>query len=140
MTQYISLFLLVALLPFAANAEDKCTTQGEAEQARIVREFSSRPPTRGNKDAELSWSRNLNAALEAAAKRAEDCTRSSRSTISPAAATKEQECLATNNRRADEFQKRYGARTLTPQEQATRRTEETRLIDERMSCTNRANR
>ncbi len=140
MTQYISIFLLVTLLPIAAKAQDKCTVQGEAEQNRIVREFSSQPPAKGDKDAELTWSKNLNAALAAAAKRAEDCARSSRSATPPAAAAKAQECLAANNRRADEFQKRYTGRTLTPQEQTTRRAEETHLMDERMSCTNRANR
>ena len=140
MTQFISLFLVAALLPFAAIAQDKCRDQGEAEQNRIVREFSRQPPTKGDKDAELTWSKNLNAALAAAAKRAEDCTRSSRAAVPPAAATKEQECLAANNRRAEEFQKRYGGRNLTPQEQTTRLAEETRLMDERMSCTNRSNR
>jgi hypothetical protein len=140
MTKYILIFLFIAILPLAAKAQDNCTVQGEAEQNRIVREFLSRPPAKGEKDAEFTWSKNLNAALAAAAKRAEDCTRSNRSAIPPAAAAKEQECLAANNRQADEFQKRYGGRALTPQEQTTRRAEETRLMDERMSCTNRANR
>ena len=36
MTQFISLFLVAALLPFAAIAQDKCRDQGEAEQNRIV--------------------------------------------------------------------------------------------------------
>ncbi len=140
MTHHIMLSFLLALLPLAAIAQDKCTAQGQAEQDRIVREFSSQLPAKGDKDAELTWSRNLHAALAAAAKRAEDCTRSSRAAIPPAAAAKEQECIAGSNRRADEFEKRYRGRTLTAQEQSTKRAEEQRLIEERMSCSNRANR
>ena len=140
MTHHITLSLLVALLPLAANAQDKCTTQGEAEQNRIVREFSSQPPAKGDRDAELTWSKNLHAALAAAAKRAEDCVRSNRAAIPPATAAKEEACIAGNNRRTDEFDKRYRGRTLTAQEQAMRRIEEQRLIEERISCTSRANR
>jgi hypothetical protein len=139
MTRHVTLFLLIALLPLAASAQDKCTVQGEAEQNRIVREFSGQPPAKGDKDAEITWSKNLHAALAAAAKRAEDCARSNKSAIPPATAAKAQECIAGNNRRADEFDKRYRGRTLTAPEQATRRAEEQRLIEERMSCTNRAN-
>lgn len=105
MTHHIALPLLVVLLPLAANAQDKCTAQGEAEQNRIVREFSSRPPAKGDKNAELTWSKNLHAALAAAAKRAEDCARSNRAAIPPATAAKEGECIAGSNRRADEFEK-----------------------------------
>ena len=114
--------------------------QGQAEQDRIVREFSEKRPTKGDKEAELTWSKNLNAALAAATKRAEDCSRANRSATLPATAAKEQECIAANNRRTDELMKRFDGRTLTQQEQTVRRAEETRLIDERMACTNRANR
>ncbi len=140
MKHHVTLPLLLFLLPLAAGAQDECTAQGEAEQDRIVREFSGQPPARGDKDAEIAWSRKLHAALEANAKRAEDCVRANRAAISPAAAAKEAECVAGSNRRADELADRYRGRTLTAQEQATRRAEEQRLHEERMSCTNRANR
>lgn len=136
---YATVFL-IAFLPLTAKAQDKCTAQGEAEQNQIMREFSGRLPAKGDRDAELTWSKNLNAALAAAAERAEDCSRSSRSAIAPTAAAKEQACLAANNRQADEIQKRYDGRSMTSQEQTTRRAEEARLVDERMSCTSRANR
>ncbi len=140
MTHRITLFFLAALLPLAAAAQDKCTAQGAAEQDRIVREFSSRPPAKGDKDAELTWSRNLHAALAAAAKRAEDCTRSNRAAVPPAVAAKEQECIAGVSRRTDELNKRYRGRTLSTQEQVTRRSEEDHLLEERMACMNRAKR
>jgi hypothetical protein len=132
-----ALILLLALLPLAASAEDKCRVQGEAEQDRIVREFSGQPPARGDKDAEITWSRNLHAALAANAMRAEDCVRANRAAISPAAAAKEMECISGINRRSGELATKYGGRTLTAQEQVTRRAEEQRLLEERMSCTNR---
>lgn len=140
MTHRFMLIFLTAIVPLGATAQDQCTTQGQAEQDRIVREFSSQRPTRGDKDAELTWSRNLNQALAAAAARAEDCTRSSKAAIPSATVAKEQACIAESHRRAEEIDKRYRGRTLTAPEQATRRAEEQRLIEERMSCTNRANR
>jgi len=140
MTPHITLSLLAALLPLVASAQDECTAQGEAEQKRIVQEFSRQVPAKGDKDAELAWSKKLNAALEAAAKRAEDCTRSNRRAIPPATAAKEQECIAGVNRRTDDLDKRYRGRTLSAQEQATRRSEEDRLLEDRMSCINRAKR
>lgn len=136
----VTLALLAALPPLCAAAQDGCTAQGVAEQDRITREFSSQRPARGDKDAELAWSRNLYAALAAAAKRAEDCTRASRVSTPPSAAAMRDECIAESNRRADELEHRYRGRTLTAQEQATRRAEEQRLLDERMDCGRRPGR
>lgn len=140
MTNHITFFLLVVLLPLAASAQDKCYAQAETEQNRIVREFSSQPPSKNDRDAYLAWSKNMNSALAAAARRHEDCVRSNRAAIPPTTVAKEEECIAGSNRRAEEFDKRYRGRTLTAQEQATRRAEEQHLIEERMSCANRANR
>lgn len=140
MTHRVTIFLLVALLPLTVSAQSKCDAQAEAEQNRIIREFSSQPPSKHDQDAYLAWSKNMNAALAAAAQRHEDCRRSSRTAILPATVAKEEECIAGSNRRAEEFEKRYRGRTLTAQEQTTRRAEEQGLIEERMSCTNRANR
>lgn len=140
MTHYFTIFLLVALLPLAASAQGNCDAQAEAEQNRILREFSRQPPSKYDQEAYMAWSKSMNAALAAAAQRHEDCIRSSRAAISPATAAKVEECIAGSNRRADEFEKKYRGRNLTMQEQATRRAEEQRLLDERMSCTSRANR
>lgn len=140
MTHFITKFFFIALLPLAASAQDKCDAQAQAEQNRILREFSGRPPSKNDQEAYLAWSRNLNAALATAAQRHEDCVRSNRGAIPPSTAAKLEECITGNNRRADDFEKRYRGRNLTAQEQAARRAEEQRLIEERMSCTSRANR
>mgnify|MGYP002781121301 CR=1 FL=1 len=55
-------FFLVLLAPLA-GADDRCTAQGRAEQARIERDFASKRPTRGDRDAEATWARNVDAAL-----------------------------------------------------------------------------
>ena len=140
MKHHITLSFLAVLLPLAATAQDTCTAQGQEDQDRILREFSSQRPARGDKDAELTWSKNLNAALAAAAKRAEDCARTNKPAVPAAAAAKEQECIAEVSRRTSELDKRYGGRTLSTQEQAARRSEESRLLEDRMSCMNRARR
>jgi hypothetical protein len=82
----------------------------------------------------------MNSALAAAAKRAEECTRSNKPAISPAAAMKQQGCIARTARGATDLEKMYRGRTLTAQDQATLRAEEQRLLDERLSCTGRASR
>lgn len=126
-------FVLV-LLSAHANAQDRCTAQGQAEQERIQREFVSNRPAKDDKDAQVTWARNLNAALAAAARRAEDCARAARQAEAPAIAARERECAARAIAQADELDKRYRGRSLSPQEQAARRSEEDRLLQERMSC------
>jgi hypothetical protein len=140
MTRHITIFLLVALLPFAASAQSNCDARAEAEQNRITREFSSQAPSKHDQQAYMVWSKNLHTALSGVASRHEDCIRSSRAATSPATASKIDECIARINRRTDEFEKKYRGRNLTTQEQAMRRAEEQRLIDERMTCTSRASR
>jgi hypothetical protein len=140
MTQYISIIFLVALLPLAASAEDYCYARAKAEQNQILREFSSHPPSKYDQEAYLAWSKKMNAALAAAAQRHEDCAAAARAAFSPATSAKVEECIAESNRRTDELGKRYHGRNLTAQEQATRRAEEQRLVEERISCSSRANR
>ncbi len=131
-----AVFLILAiLLPPVIAAQDKCTSQGQAEQRRIEREFIAQRPAKGDTAAEQVWSKNLYAALAAAAKLAEDCTRASKPKPSPAATAKVNECLAAVDRRGDELQQRYKGRTLTFQEQTVLRSEEQRLQDEYTSCT-----
>jgi hypothetical protein len=126
---------LAALIPVASPAQDRCTVQGQADQVRIEREFSGQRPARGDKEAELTWSKNLNAALAAAAKRAEDCSRASKPAVAPAASARVEECLADVRRRTDDLNRRDRGRTLTLQEQTARRSEDERLLDEYMACT-----
>lgn len=126
--------VLVALLPLVANAQDKCIATGKAEQDQIQREFMRKLPAKGDKDAEQAWAKNLNAALAAAAKRAADCARASKRAIAPAVAAREQACEAKANRQVGELEKKYHGRTMSKQEQADRRSEEDRLLEERNSC------
>ncbi len=81
MTRNITIFLLVALLPLAASAQGNCDAEAEAEQNRIIREFSSQPRSKHDQVAYLAWSKSMNTALAAAAQRHEGCRRSSRTAI-----------------------------------------------------------
>ena len=132
--------LLAILLPLVSAAQDKCTAQGQAEQLRIEREFMAQRPAKGDTAAEQIWSKNLHAALAAAAKQVEDCTRANTPKPSPAATAKIEECLAAVRRRGDELQLQYKGRTLTFQEQTVLRDAEQRLSDEYTSCTRKISR
>jgi len=134
------LLFLAFLLPLVSAAQDKCTAKGQAEQIRIEREFVAQRPAKGDTAAEQIWSKNLHAALAAAAKQVEDCTRANTPISSPAATAKVDECLAAVRRRGDELQQRYKGRTLTFQEQTVLRDEEQRLNDEYTSCTRKLSR
>jgi hypothetical protein len=128
-------FVVALLLSLTSTAQDKCTAQGQAEQFRIEREFSGKRPAKGDKAAELTWATNLQTALAAAAKRAEDCTRTGRPTVTPSATAKIDECLAGVRRRSDELNRRDQGRKLSLQEQTLRRSEDERLQDDYISCT-----
>lgn len=130
----ISLALVATLVPVVANAEDTCDARGVAEQVEIEREFSRNRPPSGDKDAELAWAKNLDSALAAAANRAEDCSRANKKATGPTAAQNEQQCAAKASQQADELDKKYRGRTLSAEEQAARRSEENRLLEERMAC------
>lgn len=133
--------VLAVLLPPSANAQDRCQAQGKAEQDQILREYSGRPPPQGDKAAQLEWSKRMHAALAASAARAEECSRAARrAAVTPAIAAKEQDCIAASNRRADELQAKYRGKTMSREEQAARRAEEERLLDDRMACSSRARR
>lgn len=127
--------ILVVLFPIAALAQDKCTEQGQAEQMRIQKDFTAQRPAKGDKEAELTWSKNLHAALAASAKRAEDCTRANKPPTAPAAAAKIDACLAGVRQKTDALHQRDRGRALTMQEQTARRAEEQGLQDEYMACT-----
>ena len=134
MNNLVPAFLLATLLPLAANAQDKCKAMAEAEQNRIVREFSSQAPSKNDQHAYLAWSKNLNAALSAADQRHEECVQSARAASRPANAAKVDECIAESNRQYHEIQAKYQGRTLTAGEQTALRAEEERMIEGRMAC------
>lgn len=136
--RYTIPLLLALLIPLASAAQDKCAAQAQAEQLRIEREFTAQRPAKGDATAQQIWSKNLHAALSAAAKQAEDCTRANAPKPSSAATAKVDECLAAVRRRGDELQQRYKGRTLTVQEQAALRDEQQRLSDEYTSCTRKS--
>lgn len=136
----LTILILAALLPLTANAKDKCDAQAEAEQNRITREFSSQAPSKNDQQAYLAWSKNLNAALAAAAQRHEDCVRSARAASRPANTAKMDECIAEANRHYHEIEAKYRGRTLTVEEQAAHRAEEEKLLEERMACNKLAGR
>lgn len=135
-----TIFFLIALQPLGALAQHKCDSDAEAAQDRVVREFSVNPPSKHDQTAYLAWSQKLNAAMATVAKRHEECIRSSRPAMSPAEVSRIDDCLASVRRRGDEVATRYRGRTLTFQEQTTRRAEEQTLQDEYMACARTANR
>ena len=140
MTRFRTVALLVALLPLYAATQSTCDARAEAEQAQVTREFSARPPSKNDKDAYLAWSTKMHAALAAVAQRHEDCRRANRPAVTPATAATVDACLAENNRRVADSEKRYRGRSLSAQEQAALRAEGDRLMDERMACARGASR
>lgn len=134
MKHCISLALVATLVPLAATAQDTCDARGLAEQDQIQREFSRNRPPSGDKDAELAWAKNLDSALAAAANRAEDCGRANKKAKGPMAARNEQRCAAKASQQAEELNKKYRGRTLSTDEQAAKRSEENRLLEERVAC------
>lgn len=131
---------IASLLSGLASAQDRCMTEFQAEQNRIERDFARQVPTKGDKDGEVRWATNMNAALAAAARKAEECTRASKPPESPAAVERERNCIALVSRRAEEIARKYGGGTLSRADQIARRGEEDRLIEERMACSTRGKR
>ena len=126
------ILLALAVIPLFADAQDRCAAQFQAEKVRIEREASQNLPPKGDRAAEVIWSKNLHLALELAGKNAERCTRESTPPAAPAVLAKEQECIAGLLRRADELALKYKDRTLTTSEQVAHRAEIDRLVDDRM--------
>jgi len=135
--------LLLALLigcsvpAVTASAADLCLETFKAEQARVEREFTARPPG-PSREAQVQWSRELHAAMEAVAKRARQCEEASRPKPGSPEFQRDldvlRQCLAGIDQKLVDLDKRYQGRSLAKAEQAARREEESRLIDERMEC------
>ncbi len=135
MTRSRTIALLAAFIPLHTAAQSICDTRAEAEQAQVIRELSARPPSKHDKEAYIAWSTKMHTALAAVAQRHEECRRANRPAVTPEMAAKVDACLAENNRRSDESEKRYRGRNLSAEEQAASRAEGRRLMDERMACT-----
>ena len=140
MTHRLPTILFVALLPFAASAQSKCDTIADAETERVSKELAKQAPSKDDQQAYMAWSRRMHDALAEVGRKHDECVRSSKPPLSAGDAAKIDACLAANNRRSDEVEKKYRGRNLTFQEQTAHRAEGQRLMDERMACTKPANR
>ncbi|MES2413819.1 MAG: hypothetical protein V4614_08450 [Pseudomonadota bacterium] len=130
------LLAALGMLPMVAHAQgdDVCIRQFKVERDRIEREMTRQVPPKGDRDAEMQWSKKLHAALELAGNNAERCRERNTPKLSAAEVAAVENCLTRNLRAGDEIQKRYSGRTLSFAEQTALRGEETRLIDDRRAC------
>lgn len=135
-----AIICLLAMQPIGSLAQHTCDSEADAAQSKIIRESSVNPPSKHDQAAYLAWSQNLNAALASVGKRHEECIRASRPAISPAEASRIDDCLAAVRRRGDELEQQYRGRTLTFQEQTAKRAKQQVLQDEYMACPMRTNR
>lgn len=129
------LLATLVLAPVLATAQDRCVARYESERARIERELARDAPKASDREAYQRWSQRLHDLLKAAADEAEACTRASRPAPAPQAVAAQQACLDGVHRAGDDIARRYGQRTLSPSEQAARRAEEEKLLDQRRACT-----
>jgi len=144
-TKNKSILLMCALFacpPVAMPAPDTdpCLTAAKAEEERITREYSARPPG-PDRDAQVQWSKGLHAALEGVERRERKCQEDRRPKPGSAAFQKNlesaQQCTAKANLQIAELDRRYQGRTLSATEQRTIRDAQTRIVDERMECIRR---
>lgn len=126
--------LLGLLLPLAAAAQDRCASQLEAEQARIQNEYAQQRPTPGDKAAAGAALRKMREQMDAAAKKADDCRRADKPKSTPGLVAERDRCLAAIARRSEDIEKRYGGKIMTKADQAARRGEEDRLLQDRNAC------
>lgn len=120
--------------PPALGADDACLAKGRAEQGRILRAFTRQRPAKGDRAAEIDWARRLEAALSAAAGRADECERMERRAKASTIGVREDTCLARAHREIEALDRRYGGRTLSRQEQAALRAEQERALQARVDC------
>jgi hypothetical protein len=144
-TKNKSILLMCALFacpPVAMPAPDTdpCLTAAKAEEERITREYSARPPG-PDRDAQVQWSKALHAALAGVERRVRKCEEDRRPKPGSAAFQKnlesEQQCSAKANMQIAELDRRYQGRTPSATEQRTIRDAQTRIMDERMECVRR---
>ena len=128
------LVFCLAILPALCAAQDNnnCVRQFEAEKMRVERDMAKQRPAPGDKEAELRWSKSLHSAMALAVANAEQCRRAIKP--APAVVQSEEMCVTRIRQAGNELQKRYRGRTLSVAEQQARRTEEMRLNDDMQTC------
>ncbi len=128
--------IFLAITPALCAAQDKdiCARQMQSEVARIERDMGRQRPAAGDREAQVQWSKSMHAALEQAGRRADQCRRDTGPKPSAAERELAQDCSARVRRDAEALQQRYGSRSMSAAEQATRRAEEMRLNDQMMAC------
>lgn len=127
--------LLLAVSPVLCHAQaDGCMRNFQIEQQAIERDMARQLPPKGDREAEMAWAAKLDASLKQAGARAEACRRQSTPKASASARAAQEACAARVRAAAEEMIGRYGGRTLSSAEQATRRAEEMRLSDDMHAC------
>ena len=138
--------LIAGLLAVASQsgAADvpQCLSEFKAEEARIVREAgraATANPPGGDLKAQQQIVQAVHAALEAAAKRADDCNRRSRPAISQDAIARMNQCALKADQEMDALQRAYN-KIQNPSfaEQTAMRNEGSRVSDQRMACMKKA--
>ena len=135
---------LMALAGLCGAADDpKCLAEFKAEEARITREAeraaAANPPARGDLKAQQQMMQPVHAALEAAARRAEDCNRRRRPPLSQDASARMNECARKADQEMDALRRKYsGIQKPTFAEQTAERDESLRIADQRMACMQKA--
>ena len=136
-------FLAIALLGFitlpVSAADPACLAAYKAEEARITREHSARPPS-NDPVALQRWALSLHTALKAAEQRARQCEENSRRSPAGQAAQRDAQarqkiCADTAERQLADLRLRFAGRsTLSREEQSAQRETEMRILDARMTC------
>jgi hypothetical protein len=131
-----ALFSLLLLLagPVHAQTGADCRQQADDGVRRVEREMGRQPPAKNDTEAQQRWAKTLHEQLQAVNRRYEDCRRTAERRSNPQAANKELACAEASHRQADELQKRYANRTLSPAEQTAWRNEERAILDARHAC------
>lgn len=111
------------------------TKMAHRHPLQAERDARANPPGR-DLEAQRRLMTPVHAALKAAADKAEQCEKASRSArAGPEADRRAKACTDRAQAQATELQQRYAARTdLSRAEQAARRDEENRMVEERMNC------
>lgn len=129
-----ALVLLAGSTATTVLAQSECDARANAEEEAITREFSARSPGKGTGEAQQAWAKDLHFALQAVQQRHEACRKAHMPGPNSPQVQRVMQCIDANNRRSDEVAKRYQGRTMSSQDQAQRRADEQKLLDERMAC------
>lgn len=131
------------VLASAAPDPDPCSSAFQAQQARIERKYTSRPPGT-DRDAQVQWSRSLHAELAGAEQRARQCQEDRRPKPGSAAfqqgLDRERQCTAKAAAQLAELERRFPGPTRSVADQRALREGHDRISDERLRCAHTASR